>query len=58
MATFQQLKDVSRLVRKIREADAAVRNALTPAEREDFEEEVKTAENAFAVYLSTLYTGG
>lgn len=27
-------------------------------EREDLEEEVKTAENAFAVYLSTLYTGG
>ena len=58
MATFQQLKDVSRLVRKIREADAAARNALTPAEREDLEEEVKTAENAFAAYLSTLHTGG
>lgn len=58
MATFQQLKDVARLVRKIREADAAVRNALTLAEREDLEEEVKTAENAFAVYLSTLHTGG
>lgn len=57
MATFQQLKDVSRLVRKLREADQAVNDALTPAQRADCEDEQKSAENAFAVYLSSLYTG-
>lgn len=58
MATFAELKNVSRLVKNIRLADQKENQAITEGEREEAEEAVRVAETAFAAYLSTLHTGG